>query len=169
MAIQLAQKVQEQVCGLILENTFCSISDMVDHIFPLLSYFKQVVQRIYWPSIDRIPSVKSPMLFLVGMNDEIVPSGHANRLYEAAQNAAFKQIYQVQGGMHNDTWLKGGKDYIYVIKDFIDKAWEFKTSKDNSSSNRQNYMASSINQGGVANQGGLVQRRHGNSQNQDFN
>jgi hypothetical protein len=24
--------------------------------------------------------------------------------------------------MHNDTWFKGGKDYIYAIKDFIDKA-----------------------------------------------
>ena len=84
VAIQLVGKVQEAVCGLILENTFCSIADMVDHIFPLLSYFKHLVQRIYWPSIDRIPNVKVPILFLVGMNDEIVPSNHANRLYEAA-------------------------------------------------------------------------------------
>lgn len=36
--------------------------------------------------------------------------------------------------MHNDTWLKGGKDYIYAIKDFIDKATEFKLNKDNSNS-----------------------------------
>ena len=48
--------------------------------------------------------------------------------------------------MHNDTWLKGGKDYIYVIKDFVDKATEFKTTaKDN---------AMKVNQGGTA-----VQRR----------
>ena len=26
--------------------------------------------------------------------------------------------------MHNDTWYKGGKDYIYAIKDFVDKAGE---------------------------------------------
>ena len=33
--------------------------------------------------------------------------------------------------MHNDTWFKGGKDYIYAIKDFIDKASEFKLNKEN--------------------------------------
>ena len=62
------------------------------------------------------------MLFIVGLNDEIVPPPQVNRLYEAAKSAAFKQIYQVPNGMHNDTWFKGGKDYIYAIKDFIDKA-----------------------------------------------
>jgi len=76
VAVQLAEKKQDQICGMILENTFCSISDMVDHIFPLLSYFKQIIQRIYWPSIDRIPKVKVPLLFIVGLNDEIVPPNH---------------------------------------------------------------------------------------------
>lgn len=32
--------------------------------------------------------------------------------------------------MHNDTWFKGGKDYIYAIKDFIDKAQELKVNRD---------------------------------------
>lgn len=90
VAIQLAEKKQEQICGMILENTFCSISDMVDHIFPLLSYFKHIIQRIYWPSIDRIPNVKVPLLFIVGLSDEIVPASHVGRLFEAAKSAAFK-------------------------------------------------------------------------------
>ena len=37
---------------MILENTFTNISEMVDHIFPVLKYVKQLVLRIYWPSID---------------------------------------------------------------------------------------------------------------------
>jgi hypothetical protein len=32
----------------------------------------------------------------------------------------------VPGGMHNDTWLKGGKDYIFALKDFIDKAIQYR-------------------------------------------
>jgi len=32
--------------------------------------------------------------------------------------------------MHNDTWYKGGKDYIYAIKDFIDKASEHNQNRD---------------------------------------
>lgn len=78
---------------MILENTFCSISDIVDHIFPLLSYFKNIIQRIYWPSIDRIPNIKVPLLFIVGLNDEIVPPNHISRLHDAATKAAFKSIY----------------------------------------------------------------------------
>ena len=66
------------------------------------------------------------MLFIVGNNDEIVPPPHSGRLYEAAVVAPFKQMHQVPDGMHNDTWLKGGKDYIYALKDFIDKAKEYR-------------------------------------------
>lgn len=124
VAIQLAEKVQDAICGLILENTFTSISDIVDHIFPMLSYFKHIILRMHWASIERIPRVRIPMLFVVGGNDEIVPPPHAGRLFEAAIMAPLKQMHQVPTGMHNDTWVKGGKDYIYALKDFIDKANE---------------------------------------------
>ena len=30
--------------------------------------------------------------------------------------------------MHNDTWFKGGKDYIYTLKDFMDKMLDQKTA-----------------------------------------
>jgi hypothetical protein len=88
------------------------------------------------------------------------------RLYEAATQAAFKQIYQVQGGMHNDTWFKGGKDYIYAIKDFIDKANDHKLKAENpnlrSPPSQQQYAnqasANMPNQGGGANQGSQYRR-----------
>ena len=112
------------MCGLLLENTFTSIAEMADHIFPWLHYVKHLLLRMYWPSIQRIPNVRIPMLFVVGSNDEIVPASHTGRLHNAAVLAPFKQIHQVAGGTHNDTWLRGGKDYIYAIKDFIEKAQE---------------------------------------------
>lgn len=31
------------------------------------------------------------------------------------------------GGGHNDTWVKGGKDYAFAIKDFIDKVDDWRT------------------------------------------
>jgi hypothetical protein len=66
----------------IVENAFTSISDMVDHIFPVISYFKKYILKIHWPSINRIGNVKTPILFIVGMNDEIVPPIHTNVLYD---------------------------------------------------------------------------------------
>ena len=71
--------------------------------------------------------------------------------------------------MHNDTWFKGGKDYIYAIKDFIDKASEYKQGppasqvRDNSNSRAQNVNNFANNNAGGsaaagmnANQGGGV-------------
>jgi len=127
---------------MILENTFTSISEIVDHIFPLLSYFKKIILRMYWPSIERITRIHIPMLFVNGTADEIVPPGHVQRLYEAAKQAPFKVMHTVNGGMHNDTWLKGGKDYIYALKDFIDKCSEQRMSKNPSGANNNQSAAS---------------------------
>ena len=60
VAIHLADTIKSQAvqpCGLILENTFTSIGEMVDHIFPLLAHFKHLIQRIFWPSLNRIPAL----------------------------------------------------------------------------------------------------------------
>jgi fermentation-respiration switch protein FrsA (DUF1100 family) len=122
---------------MILENTFTSISEMVDYIFPSLKYFKRIILRMHWPSIDRIPKVRVPIMFICGSQDEIVPSFHAKKLHDAAVSAPFKQMLVVQGGMHNDTWLKGGKDYIYALKDFIDKAQEHRQSMNSGANNNQ--------------------------------
>ena len=111
---------------MILENTFTSISEMVDHIFPHLNRFKNLILKMFWPSIDRIPNVRVPMLFIVGTHDEIVPPPHAKKLHDAAVNAPFRQFHQVHGGTHNDTWLKGGKDYVYALKEFLEKCKEHK-------------------------------------------
>lgn len=57
----LNEMKEHKVRGLILENTFTSISDVVDNIFPFLSLFKNMILRINWRSIDRIE--KSNQLF----------------------------------------------------------------------------------------------------------
>jgi pimeloyl-ACP methyl ester carboxylesterase len=126
VAVQLAEKVQETICGMILENTFTSISAMADDIFPDLRLFKRLILRMFWPSDKRIANVRTPILFIVGTHDEIVPFHHTKKLHDCANNAVFKQYHQVEGGTHNDTWLKGGKDYIYALKDFIEKCKENK-------------------------------------------
>eukprot|EP00349_Pseudokeronopsis_sp_Brazil_P000898 CAMPEP_0202961758 /NCGR_PEP_ID=MMETSP1396-20130829/5836_1 /ASSEMBLY_ACC=CAM_ASM_000872 /TAXON_ID= /ORGANISM="Pseudokeronopsis sp., Strain Brazil" /LENGTH=40 /DNA_ID= /DNA_START= /DNA_END= /DNA_ORIENTATION= len=38
-----------------------------------------------------------------------------------------KQQYLVQGANHTDLWLKGSKDYVYAMKDFMDKAQEYRS------------------------------------------
>jgi hypothetical protein len=58
--------------GLILENTFTSIPDMVDHLFGPLSYFKWLILRIRWDSLRTIPHITAPILFLSSDDDEVL-------------------------------------------------------------------------------------------------
>ena len=85
----------------------------------------------------------------------------------------------VQGGTHNDTWLKGGKDYIYALKEFIDKCQEYRAQQLTQGSNNQNGTASGpiplprLSGGAqipTAATGASQRKPHGaSSNNQDFN
>lgn len=95
VAVHLCSKRKENIQGLILENTFTSIGQMVDHIFPFISFLKQVILCIDWNSLDAIKDLKLPILFISGRNDNIVPPVHMDRLYEGAKQATYKDMYKI--------------------------------------------------------------------------
>ena len=43
-------------------------------------------------------------------------------LYDSAVNSKHKDLYIVEEGTHNDTWYRGGREYIGRLKQFIEKA-----------------------------------------------
>ncbi|KAH7105095.1 alpha/beta-hydrolase [Auriculariales sp. MPI-PUGE-AT-0066] len=85
VAIDTASRFPDKVAGLVLENTFLSIPKMIPAVMPALSSFSWLcMQR--WPSeesIQRIPEA-TPMLFLSGLCDEVVPSAHMKELHRIA-------------------------------------------------------------------------------------
>ena len=78
------------VKGVIIENTFSSIADMVDVMMPIVSIFKYSMQRIFFPSVERIKFIEQPILFIRGLKDEIVPADQSKALEKAAVRAKFK-------------------------------------------------------------------------------
>lgn len=54
---------QDIVKGIIVENTFTSIDDMIDVAFPILRFAKPF-NRNKWNSYNEIPNVKVPILFM---------------------------------------------------------------------------------------------------------
>jgi fermentation-respiration switch protein FrsA (DUF1100 family) len=64
VATQLAMTKSKFFQGVIIENTFTSIGDMVDVLMPMVAMFKMFIQRIFYPTIDRIGKVTAPMLFI---------------------------------------------------------------------------------------------------------
>jgi fermentation-respiration switch protein FrsA (DUF1100 family) len=72
---------KSKIRGLILENTFTSISDMIDAIMPIFKYLK-FLQRNHWKSIERVPHIEKPILFIRSLRDEIVPTIQMVRLFK---------------------------------------------------------------------------------------
>lgn len=73
VSVYSAAELKFPLAGVILENTFTSISDMADVLFSKVRFLKGLVLRNFWPSIDRIPRIKQPILFIQSLRDELIP------------------------------------------------------------------------------------------------
>lgn len=120
VSIYLAEKESSRVAGVILENTFLSISAMVDALMPFLTIIKPLVLRIGWNSELAIQKLRQPILFIAGMQDELVPHSHMEKLHSLATSSKRAVWYPVPGGSHNDSWLRGGDKYYSEIRQFLD-------------------------------------------------
>ena len=107
------------MAAIILENTFLSISAMVDALMPFLTYVKPLVLRINWNNELDIQRIKQPILFIAGMQDELVPHSHMERLCSLATSSQHAVWYPVSNGTHNDTWLRGGSKYYAELQKFL--------------------------------------------------
>ena len=75
VAIDLVSKNQDtgDIKGLVLENTFLSIAKMIPNAVPVAKWLTPFCHE-YWRSEEMIPKItKVPILFLSGLQDEIVP------------------------------------------------------------------------------------------------
>lgn len=92
VAVSTLEITRHEIAGAILENTFTSIPQMVDNLFPMVAFLKMIVLRNFWPTIDRIGSLKMPLLFVKAINDELVPSTMMNQLYASAVACKHKKM-----------------------------------------------------------------------------
>lgn len=144
----LTKNNPDKVAALILENTFTSILDMAGVLLPFLKWFiggsgskgpriLNFLVRSPWSTIDIVGEIKQPILFLSGLQDEMVPPSHMQMLYAkaAARNKHCKFV-EFPTGMHMDTWLAGGDQYWRSIQQFL--AEHVKEKKENETSGNDN-------------------------------
>lgn len=115
MAVSLAHRHQDKVAAIVIENTFTSISSMVDKLLPFAKHFKHLILRISWDSASKIPVLQQPILFFSGDSDELVPSSHMHDLFRLATASRLKKLISVRYGKHNDTFMVGGAKYNQVF------------------------------------------------------
>ena len=123
--------------GVIIENTFTTMADLVDVMFPLLKYVKDYLLRTKFETIKIIGKIKRPILFCRSEMDELIPKSQMDALYNMAKGALFKQYYVIKNGTHNDGFRYDQLGYAEAIKKFINNCNEF-YSKNNININESN-------------------------------
>ncbi|KAF7732382.1 hypothetical protein EC973_005278 [Apophysomyces ossiformis] len=119
VAIDLVSRNEDVFSGLIVENTFLSLPKLIPSVMPMLRYFTFLCHQ-HWPSetsIQRI--VNTPILFLSGARDELIPPAHMSKLYELSETREAKDWAQFDFGMHNDTCVQSG--YFAAIREFLER------------------------------------------------
>lgn len=104
--------------GIILENTFMSISSVVGYIFPWIpTFLKDKLLRLRWETEKKIPEIDVPILLLSGLQDEIIPASQMTELRDCCRTKPMFVTFP--DGTHNDTWVKGGSSYLQAWRDFV--------------------------------------------------
>lgn len=100
---------------------------MVDRVLPFLTPIKRFVLRIGWDSLALLQQGKvkgTPLLFLAGDADTLVPHAHMLQLRDAAHMAGMAKgvvptWHVIRGGTHNESWVQGGVPYWKAIANFV--------------------------------------------------
>lgn len=107
--------------GVVVCNTFTSIEGMLTAKYGWLDwgFVRAHLLRLRWRSIEHIAHVPLPILFVVGLKDELVPPFHTACLKQAAVSASTIHLREVPDGTHNDTWIKAGPSFARWVNEFI--------------------------------------------------
>jgi len=112
MAVDLAHT--EPVAATILESTFTSLRDLSQEVYRFLP--SGAAPDVY-RSIDLIRHVKSPVLVIHGIEDEIVPFSMGKQLFDAAPHP--KRLFAVPRAQHNDVYAVARGEYLKEIEEFL--------------------------------------------------
>jgi uncharacterized protein len=115
-AVALRLAIEHPPSALVLRSPFASLTSIGQHHYPLLPV--GLLLRDRFPSIDRAPQIRCPVLIIAGTSDGIIPIDHARRLYDAI--TAPKRFVEIDAD-HNDESLLDGEQMIQAIVRFVSK------------------------------------------------
>ena len=114
-AIAVDVALHRHAAGLILESTFSSAKDVARLAYPYLPV--QFTLRARFNSIDKIQSIRIPLLQMHGNKDRIVAFELGKKLFRAANEP--KEFYTIEGADHNNTYIIGGEAYLERVRSFV--------------------------------------------------
>ncbi|ELR97469.1 alpha/beta hydrolase [Gloeocapsa sp. PCC 73106] len=118
IALELASKHPE-IAGVIVEGSFTSIAEMIDHLFPVQIFPKSLILTQKFDSLSKISNITVPILIIHGTNDSVVPYFMSQRLFAAASGAKF--LVLIEGAGHNNVIQEYTEKYTQAVVNFIKK------------------------------------------------
>jgi fermentation-respiration switch protein FrsA (DUF1100 family) len=112
VAIDLASRTP--VAGLIVEGGLISVLQRGQELYPFIPV--RWIARTKFSSIDKIPKVTTPKLFLHAVADEVIPLSHGRRLFQAATDP--KTLVEL-AGTHSDAFAVDSAQYFGSIATFL--------------------------------------------------
>jgi fermentation-respiration switch protein FrsA (DUF1100 family) len=112
LARELAADGKGAAGGVILEAAFASTAAVAAAHYWFLPV--RLIVRDRYENAEKIAEIGAPVLILHGARDDIVPAGHARRLFERAREPKTLVIAPDLG--HNDLW---GAEAIEAVLKFL--------------------------------------------------
>ncbi len=135
IAIDLGVR-KPQAAGIIAENTFTSMRQMVDYRNPIYNLFPiEFILHQRFDSLSKLRLLQIPLLLIHGTSDRTVPSFMSERLFNLAEVP--KKLLMVPDADHNNVANVSGEKYLETIKQFnqlIDDHLKQRNAKDQASS-----------------------------------
>lgn len=107
----------------IIGTEFSKRTKFPEFFFPPLAFMVKLIYGVDFMDIRPVESVvmiaPRPVLFIHGENDEMIPSEHAKRLYEASKNPV-NRLWIAPGAGHTSSFLKYPQEYLSRVLDFYD-------------------------------------------------
>jgi fermentation-respiration switch protein FrsA (DUF1100 family) len=116
VAIDLAVK-HPQAAGLIVESSFTSVQRVTAAQKLFLFFPVKLLLTQKFESINKVPNLKMPVLFIHGINDSTIPVFMSKELYAAAPKP--KELILVPGADHNNVGEIAPSKYLKAVQSFI--------------------------------------------------
>ncbi len=133
VAIQAAA-IDRRISALVSENSFATLRSIFDdyqkrmiklpfhflrNLVIVRSEFKAIFKASDVSPIDAVRTIRIPILFIYGSDDQRIKAQYSLMLYNQANEP--KELFLVPGGSHTDLWDIGGTAYQSKLVSFFNK------------------------------------------------
>ena len=118
-ALELSRAYKEQIAGLIIESGFAYTRPLL-RLLGIDMDAMGIREEEGFRNIDKIRTFDKPTLIIHARNDHIISFTEGQALYDKCP-AQEKHLLFIPDANHNDIFLRGIREYMKAIKDFIGK------------------------------------------------